>query len=164
MLCSRCGHSGAANRLTCPTCGAQLPDAPFLEGTVTAQRRLHLSARRLEWTRGDHIEGGVDLSSLTRVALKVRPVYETLLFAGPLGLGAATHAGAVRWVLAALALVAVAACFVQRRYGLLLEGATGRRIVVGLAVAFPGSERARRVASVWESLAAELPRLGPKVG
>lgn len=181
-LCPACGRPQFPTQPQCVGCGAALPDKPatgpeikagrdkildayepFLEASFGRGKRLLLSVKRLEWHPGLAPPVKVELAELTFASLERRPAYEALLIAGVVGLAAV----ALPWtfakaLLSALGLLAVGACFTQRRFALVLRSADQTaRIVLGVGTARAPISRA--VLSAWATFAEELAQLGVAV-
>src|SRR5258708_15093364 len=94
LFCPQCGRPQHA-RESCVACGALLPSPPskrpaagrdrileayqpFLEADLGLQRRILLSAKRLEWhpRSGDPVIA--EVAQIERVRLASRPVWESL--------------------------------------------------------------------------------------
>ena len=101
--------------------------------------------RLLQQGRFEFSIGGQQLLTLAReevshVALQNRPLYEALAFVALAGLSALfVHHLAPRLALAVLALLAIGACLLRRRFALLLTLQSGRRVALHLGVAKRGS-------------------------
>ncbi|MGQ0504642.1 MAG: hypothetical protein ACT4TC_04925 [Myxococcaceae bacterium] len=171
VICVQCGRPQKASGGSCAHCGTALPatrersardqlvDAftPSFETELGGGRKLLLSEKRLEWVAP---VGGftVNLSELDSVRLAQRPVYESLIFSA-LALVAAVFLGTgPRIALSVLFTFGVAACFLQKRYTLVLTRKSGQsaQILWGIARGAVGE----RLCSVYGSVAAELKQRG----
>ncbi len=169
VMCPQCGRP-QRSAAACVNCGAALPTAtdaprsardalldaysPFLEGDVGGGRKLLLSEKRLEWTGEPSLR--VDLSDLTRVQLTARPVYEALVFCLLAGGVSAFVSLGPRVALGVLFALGLAACFLQRRYALVLTRKDGESAELFWGITRPGSAQGRRFASVFDSVRTEL--------
>lgn len=182
VVCPACGRPQFPTQAGCVGCQAALPDTPataqelkagrdqvleayepFLEASFGRGHRLLLSHKRLEWHAGRGAPMRVELSRLTGASLQSRPVYEALLISAicvlvDLGLPWPYVGGALGLV----ALLAVMACFNQRRFALVLRsGDRTAHMVLGVGTA--RSPIARAVKSAWATFAEELAQLGVAV-
>lgn len=178
-MCAACGRPQFAGEgKACTACGAVLPEAPmaagaggrerliqqyqpFLEATVGPGRRLLLSAKALEWHDGKRPAYSIPLSKLAAVELSRRPVFEALVFTALAAAGAAL----VPWppgrvALGLLGVLALVACFAQRRLAFVLHGRDGGRRELFWVVGTPNAAVVRTVQSVWASVRDELVRAG----
>jgi hypothetical protein len=94
--------------------------------------------------------------------MEERPVWESLLLATIGGLGAVLLSGWMRWVALAFMLLALAACFLQRRYGLRLSLRNGQVHRVFLGIGRRHAPLGERIESVWSSVSDALHGLGVK--
>src|SRR6266851_4582866 len=101
---------------------------PFLEADIGLGRRVLLSSRRLEWRPGKGRPPlQVDVPDLESVVLSTRPVWESLYIGGLTCLAFVLKSPwFVHGIFALLALLAVAACFLQKRYALQVTLKDGR--------------------------------------
>jgi hypothetical protein len=135
---------------------------PFLEASLGRGRLLLLSEKRIEWVvPGARV--ATELSKLKGVRLAKRPPFEALMFALAFGGAAAL----VPWLwlriaFAALAVLALAACALQRRFDIVFEREDGRAALL-LGIARPNASTSRRIESIWQTIAEELKRLGVPV-
>ncbi len=174
VMCAQCGRPQKPAP-ACTACGAALPEppvraprsgrdqlleaySPFLEGDLGGGRKLLLSERRLEWTGKPPL--AVELSELRAARLGARPAWEALLFCGLSVSVGAFVPGWPRVALGALFLLAAAACFLQRRYALVLARRDGRSAELFFGFARLGSDKARQLRGVYASLATELRERG----
>ena len=181
VMCGSCGrpqrHPGA-QEIACPSCGAALPAPvavapptprdhlinayqPHLEADLGGGKGILLSERRLELHGDGPKPTVVELSKLASARLGSRPVWETWIFVVPLAFGAAF----APWLwlqipLGAAAALFLAACFVQRRFAMTMRSKEGKDAVFVFGYASPWSPQAKRFRSVWQSVGAELERLG----
>lgn len=176
LFCPQCGRPQYA-RPSCVACGAPLASPgdrplggrdrilkayqPFLEADLGLQRRILLSAKRLEWhpRSGDPVIA--ELAQIERVRLLSRPVWESLA----IGAAASLAMFFVRnWVtrvlLGAIALLAVAACVLQKQYALVLTTRDGRSRRIDLGIGTRRAPAVQRIESVWGSLQPALNELG----
>ncbi len=135
---------------------------PFLEADLGLKRRLLLSSKRIEWhpRSGDPI--ATDVSQIARVRLHSRPAWESLAIGAPAFVAMLLASAWLRALLAAVALLAAAACFLQRRYALVLEMRDGSARAFDLGVGTRRSSVVQRIESVWDSLRPALEELGIK--
>lgn len=182
-MCTRCGRPQLAKGTHCIHCLAEFQGVvereklterdrvleayePFLEADIGLGRRVLLSFKRLEWRPG---EGRppllVDIADLKSVALSTRPVWESL-YIGALACLAFVLKSPwfVHGIFALLALLAVAACALQKRYALRVKLKDGREAMLFLGVGARRSPAIQRIVSVWESLAPALESVGVQSG
>jgi len=137
------------------------PDEPFLEADLGLQRRILLSSKQLEWRPRSGRPVVTELARIERVCLLSRPVWESLAIGGLACVGLLlAPALAMRAVFIALALLAVAACFLQGRYALVLIMRDGSSRSFDLGVGTRRSPLVQRIDSVWESLRPALEQVG----
>jgi hypothetical protein len=172
VMCAQCGRPQRAATERCIACGAALPEVParnvakdpraklldafepFLEGDLGGGRKVLLSEKRLEWTGKQ--SGNVELAALGAVRLSARPVFEALIFCG---LAVAVAPFVPLWPRVALGVLfalGLCACFLQKRYALVLTRKDGQRGELFWGMGRPGGAFAHRARSVWWSLSAEL--------
>jgi hypothetical protein len=123
-------------------------------------RKLLLSARRLEWRPRSGQQLTIELRQLESASLERRPIWESLLISAIAGMAAVALSGWVRWVALALGLLALAACFLQRRYGLYLRLRDGQAHRIFLGIGRSNAPVVERIESVWSSLSDALRSLG----
>ncbi len=134
---------------------------PFLEADLGLRRRLFLSPKRLEWRPRSGNAVIVEVAQIERVSLLSRPVWESLIPAALAAIGfILAPAWPLRVLISGVGLLAVAACFLQKRYALAVKTRDGRlrRFDIGI-----GTRRApvvQRIESVWDSLRPALEELG----
>jgi hypothetical protein len=178
VMCAECSRPQFATQKTCVSCGAVLPDAPmpreelksvrdriieaqtpFLEATLGRGQRLCLSEKQLEW-HGAPSKAYFALPDLKGAKLQARPVWETLIF-GSVALIALVVAPWLwlRLAFAGLVVVAVLACFIQRRFFLLLATEKGTA-ALPLGIGARNAPISQRIQSIWGSLRDELERRG----
>ena len=136
---------------------------PFLEADLGLRRRILLSSKQLEWRPRSGRPVVTQLARIDRVRLLSRPVWESLAVGAMAFVGllvASTFA--VRALCAAVALLAVAACFLQRRYALVLIMRDGTMRGFDLGIGTRRSPLVQRIDSVWESLRPALAQVGVK--
>lgn len=103
------------------------------------------------------------LAQIDRVRLLRRPVWESLAIGALACLGLLFgSAFAVRALFVGIALLSVAACFLQGRYALVLVMRNGSRCSLDLGIGTRRSPLVRRIDSVWESLRPALEQVGVK--
>jgi hypothetical protein len=172
VMCGKCGMGQPAAGGRCAGCGTPFPGsreavldafAPLLEVQLGGGTSLSVSQKRLELRRCGSAETATfSLAQLESVQLVARPVYESLLFvAALLGLAWAISYGPLRLAFSGLALLFFVACFLSRRYSLVLlrrGGMEEARIAMG--VGRKNTSVGQRVESVWASLSEELTQLG----
>jgi hypothetical protein len=135
---------------------------PFLQADLGRGHLIRLSQRRLEWVGGRRGKPLiVRIEDLRCVSLAERPVWEAvlvgILLAGGFVLG---PPWAIRWLLGALILLSLVACFAQKRYALRLQLRSGQLLEVALGTGTQRAAQTQRVRSVWATLSAELRTLG----
>lgn len=176
-MCGQCGRPQRAGE-SCIFCGARLPPPfaqvpssgrdrvlqayqPFLEGDLGLARRIRLSARRLEWYPRSGQPVIAKVEQLERVSLFSRPVWESLAIGALafIGLIFSSH-WLLRGALALVVLLAVAACFLQKRYSLILKTRDGRSRSLDLGIGGRRAAVVQRIESVWDSLQPALKDLG----
>ena len=138
-----------------------LSEQPFLEADLGLGRRLLLSSKHLEWRPRAGRPVVTELVRIERVCLLSRPVWESLAIGALafLGLLLAT-AAVIRAFCIGVALLAVAACFLQGRYALVLILRDGGRRSFDLGIGTRRSPLVQRIDSVWESLRPALEQVG----
>jgi hypothetical protein len=101
------------------------------------------------------------VEQLERVSLFSRPVWESLPIGALafIGLILSSH-WFLRGVLALVVLLAVAACFLQKRYSLILKTRDGRSRSLDLGIGGRRAPVVQRIESVWDSLQPALKDLG----
>ncbi len=177
LVCGQCGrpqHAGEA----CIACGARMPPPfiqspspardrllqayqPFLEADLGLARRICLSARRFEWypRSGEPVIAPVE--QIERVSLFTRPVWESLAIGALASIGLIlSSVWLLRAVLAVIVLLAIAACFLQKRYALVLRTRDGRSRRFDLGIGARRAPVVQRIESVWNSLQPALNELG----
>jgi hypothetical protein len=176
LVCPQCGRRQQM-RESCSKCGAHLSPIsgqdptgrdsvlqayqPFLEGDLGLERRILLSAKRLEWRprRGEPVIA--EVQQIEWVRLLSRPVWESLFIGAVASIVLAfASAWAIRALLAGIVLLAVAACFLQKRYALLLKMRDGRLRSFELGIGARRAPVVQRIESVWDSLQPALEELG----
>ena len=176
-MCKRCGRPQHVGTGRCAACGGELPDAPlplavgasstarFLSAELPGGRVLVGEGTRLSYRPGASATPFLlELSSLRRLSLVHRPLYEALaLSAGAIVSLPFVPQQGVRVLLGVLALVGVALAFSGRRYTLVLEstGQVETRWVLGSVRR--GSSVDQRLRSVWLTLADVVRSRGVKV-
>ncbi len=135
---------------------------PFLEADLGRDRRVLLSAKSLEWRPGHGREPVIaELSKLESVTLSKRPVWESLYIAALACLAFVLRSPwFVHAIFGAVALLALAACVLQRRYMFQLRLKDGQRASLFLGIGRPRAPVVQRIESVWGSLAPALTSLG----
>jgi hypothetical protein len=134
---------------------------PFLEADLGLRRRILLSSKRLEWRPRSGSPVIVEVAQIESVSLLSRRVWESLIPGALAAIGfILAPAWPVRVLVAAIGMLAVAACFLQKRYALAVKTRDGhlRRLDLGI-----GARRApvvQRIESVWDSLQPALRELG----
>ena len=183
VMCRECGRPQFEGPLDCVACGAKLPEVPapaaprsardallaeyepFMEADLGAGRALLLSPKHLEIRPKSGRPTQVELGKLASVALVSRPVWESLVFAAASGVGSALAPRVlVRVSLLGVALLAVAACFLQKRYALVLTLKEGVSAQLPLGMGREGTPAVQRIRSVWRSVREELRGLGVDTG
>src|SRR5260370_32536822 len=125
LFCPQCGRPQNA-QATCVGCGAPLPPPgnrpmgdrdrilkayqPFLEADLGLERRILLSAKRLEWhpRSGDPVIA--EVAQIERVRLLSRPVWESLAIGAAASLAVVLARGwVIRRLRGAIVVLAVAA-------------------------------------------------------
>jgi hypothetical protein len=177
LICGQCGRPQHAGE-TCAFCGARLPPPfthgpasgrdrvlqayqPFLEADLGLAKRIRLSARRLEWYPRSGQPVIAKVEQLERVSLFSRPVWESLAIGALVSIGFILSSfWLVRVVLALFILLAIAACFLQKRYSLVLKTRDGRALRFDLGIGARRAPVVQRIESVWDSLQPALKQLG----
>ncbi len=137
------------------------PDQPFLEADLGLRRRILLSANQLEWRPRSGRPVVTELARIDRVRLLSRPVWESLAVGALACLGLLlASAFATRAFCIGLSLLAVAACFLQGRYALVLTMRDGSTRSFDLGIGTRRSPLVQRIDSVWESLRPALEQVG----
>jgi hypothetical protein len=134
---------------------------PFLEADLGLERRILLSAKRFEWhpRSGDPVIA--EVAQIERVRLLSRPVWESLAIGAVASLAVFfARAWASRALLCGVVILAVAACFLQKRYALVLTTRDGRSRSFDLGVGTRRAPVVQRIESVWGSLQPALKELG----
>lgn len=103
-----------------------------------------------------------EVGQIDRVRLHSRPVWESLLVGALASLGLLLAPGVWRAGFAGLVLLSLAACFLQRRYALVVILLDGNTRAIDLGVGTRRSPLVQRIDSVWESLRPALEELGIK--
>ena len=134
---------------------------PFVQADLGRGHLLRLSQRRLEWIPGHRKPMFIPVAELRFFCLAERPIWEALVLGVPLMAGAAlARFWVLRLIFAALFLLAVAACFAQKRYALRLRLRSDELVEIPLGFGTARSAHALRVQSVWATLSEELRGLG----
>ncbi len=151
-------------RATAPTGREAILEAhqPFLEADLGLGRRLLLSSKHLEWhPRAPASPLIAELAQLQSVKLAARPVWESL------GIGLVALTGIafssrlpVQGVLGAVAVLAMVACLLQRRYSMLLKWKSGRAEELFLGIGTPRAPVVERIEGVWSSVCGALQSMG----
>jgi len=138
-----------------------LSEQPFLEADLGLGRRLLLSSKQLEWRPRSGCPVVTELVQIERVCLLCRRVWESLVIGALAFLGLLlAPAFTMRAFFLAVALLAVAACFLQGRYALVLILRDGGRRSFDLGIGTRRSPLVQRIDSVWESLRPALEQVG----
>ncbi len=124
---------------------------PFLEADLGLERRILLSAKRLEWhpRSGDPVIA--EVAQIERVRLASRPASLAVLLA---------RGWVIRALLGAIVVLAVAACVLQKQYALVLTTRDGRSRRIELGIGTRRAPVVQRIESVWGSLQPALKELG----
>lgn len=138
------------------------PD-PFLEADLGLKRRLLLSSKQLEWRPRTGEAVIAKVAEIEQVRLLSRPAWESLSV-GAVALLASLLLSQWTWraLFGGIASLALASCFLQRRYALLVLMADGSTRRLELGVGSRRSPLVQRIDSVWESLRPALEELGVK--
>jgi hypothetical protein len=176
IMCPRCGRPQRSQGNRCVHCLAALSpvaeqptgsqnesaNEPFLEADLGLGRRVLLSANSLEFSSPSGASPlSVELPMLESVTLVQRPVWESLYIGALASLAFAVRAPwLVHALFGAVAVLALAACALQKRYGVRLRTKDGRKATLFLGIGPRRSPVAQRIQSVWDSLAPALASLG----
>lgn len=177
IMCTQCGRPQLARGQPCIACGAPLAPpveprplnardrllddyAPAMECDLGMGRKLLLSARRLEWRPRSGRGLSIELKQLESAFLETRPVWESLFLFSIGAAAAVVLPGWMRWAALAFSLLALAACFLQRRFGLYLRLHDGQVHRIFLGIGRSDAPVVERIESVWSSLSEALHRLG----